>query len=484
MKWIRSFLCLLLLPLGPLSPSSEAAADGPGTGELFRSPTGPPRVPEYPHGFQETTVFSALTMPTVVTFAKDGRVFVGEKSGLIKVFDGLNDPTPDVFADLRPNVHDYWDRGLLGLALDPGFPSKPYVYVLYTLDAPIGQTPPVYFDDCPDPLGDGCLVGARLSRLEANGNIWTGVEQVLIEGWCQQFPSHSIGTLAFGPDGALYVGGGDGGSFITVDYGQLGTPPNACGDPIGSNPPFTAEGGALRSQDLRTSADHTGFNGAILRVDPATGDALPDNPLYGGAVADDDRVIAYGLRNPYRFTVRPGTDQVWIGDVGWDHWEEIDRLGDANDSVVENFGWPCYEGVGPQPGYNAANLDICEALYNDEGAVTAPTFTYHHQAHVVPNDGCPVGSSVVSAIAFYRGGDYPRRLRGALFFADLSRGCLWVMPPGVNGEPDPSRRRLFASGVSLVDLKAGPAGDLFYVDIYGGKIRRIQYVGVPPGRRN
>jgi glucose/arabinose dehydrogenase len=84
-----------------------------------------------PAGFQEVVAFSGLTHPTQIEFARDGRVFVAEKSGLIKVFDGLDDPTPSVFADLRTQVHNFWDRGLLGLALHPSFPARPYVYALY-----------------------------------------------------------------------------------------------------------------------------------------------------------------------------------------------------------------------------------------------------------------------------------------------------------------------------------------------------------------
>ena len=131
-----------------------------------------------PAGFQETTVFSGLTNPTVVRFASDGRVFVAEKRGVIKVFDSLTDPTPDVFADLNVNVHNFWDRGLLGMALAPNFPADPYVYVLYTYDHVLGSTAPaprwgtpgVYSDPCPTPPGataDGCVVSGRLSRLQA-----------------------------------------------------------------------------------------------------------------------------------------------------------------------------------------------------------------------------------------------------------------------------------------------------------------------------
>ena len=84
--------------------------------------TPPPRIPG---GFSESVAFRGLTQPTAMRFAPDGRVFVAEKSGLIKVFDGLGDTTPTVFADLRTEVHNFWDRGLLGLALDPQFPAAP-----------------------------------------------------------------------------------------------------------------------------------------------------------------------------------------------------------------------------------------------------------------------------------------------------------------------------------------------------------------------
>src|SRR5215204_2289098 len=93
-------------------------------------------------GFQESTVFSGLTNPTALRFSPDGRIFVAEKSGLIKVFDSLTDSSPTVFADLRTNVYNFWDRGLLGLALHPNFPATPYIYVLYTYDGVIGGTAP------------------------------------------------------------------------------------------------------------------------------------------------------------------------------------------------------------------------------------------------------------------------------------------------------------------------------------------------------
>ena len=184
-----------------------------------------------PAGFAESIVFSGLTNPTAVRFAKDGRVFVAEKRGVIKVFTSLTDTTPDVFADLNANVYNFWDRGLLGMTLAPNFPTDPYVYVLYTYDHELGSTAAaprwgtqgVYSDPCPTPpgaTGDGCLASGRLSRLQAAGNFMTGNEQVLVEDWCQQYPSHSIGTVDFGEDGKLYASGGDGASFNFADWGR------------------------------------------------------------------------------------------------------------------------------------------------------------------------------------------------------------------------------------------------------------------------
>jgi glucose/arabinose dehydrogenase/PKD repeat protein len=453
--------------------------------------TPPAAAVSLPTGFQEQIVFSGLTEPTALRFAPDGRVFVAEKSGVIKVFDNLSDTTPTVFADLRTQVHNYWDRGLLDVALAPGFPTDPWVYVLYTFDAGIGGTAPRWgsvggtSDDCPTPPGptaDGCVVAGRLSRLQASGNTMTGAEQVLIEDWCQQYPSHSIGSLAFGADGALYVSGGDGASFNFVDYGQDGAPVNPCGDPPGgvggAMAPPTAEGGALRSQDARTTSDPVGVNGAILRVDPATGAGLPDNPMSSSSDPNARRIVGYGLRNPFRMTTRPGTNEVWIGDVGWGEWEEIDRLVSPTAAPVDNFGWPCYEGDGRQSAYDAVNLAVCEDLYAaGTGAVVAPYFRYHHNELVLPNDVCPKGGSSVAgtSFAFASGGSYPAEYRGALFFADYSRRCIWAIPTGANGLPDISKRRTFVGGAAQpVDLEIGPGGDLFYVDL-GGTVRRIRY---------
>jgi PKD repeat protein/glucose/arabinose dehydrogenase len=453
----------------------------------------PAEAVQLPAGFAEQVVFSGLTEPTELEFAPDGRVFVAEKRGQIKVFDDLADPTATLFADLSANVHNQWDRGLLGMALPADFgPANPWVYVLYAYDAPPGQTAPFYQDNCSGVSGGAnggnCVITGRLSKLQAAGNVMTGSEQVLVHDWCQQFPSHSIGDLEFGTDGLLYVTGGDGASFNGVDYGQFGSPINPCGDPPGgSMSPPGAAGGALRSQDLRTAGDPVTLDGALLRLDPVTGQGAPGNPLIGSSDANARRILAEGLRNPFRLTMRPGTNEAWISETGWSTWEEVNRYQPADPiTTVTNFGWPCYEGSPGQAGYNAANLSICENLYAEgTGAVTAPYVAWNHANTLVTGEACPTGSSSSTGIAFYPtgGGPYPAAYNGAVFFADYSRDCIWAMLPSTpGGLPTPGNVVTFGSAAANpVDLELGPGNELYYVDL-AGTVRRIRYYpgNLPP----
>jgi PKD repeat protein len=229
---------------------------------------------------------------------------------------------------------------------------------------------------------------------------------------------------------------------------------------------------------LRTSGDWVNLNGAILRVDPATGDAVPGNPYYGSAETNASRIIAYGLRNPFRISVRPGTNEVWIGNVGFKAWEEINRISDPTDGAAENFGWPCYEGTARQADFEAANLDICKNLYASANAVKAPYFAYEHNSPVLAGETCPVTGASITGPTFYEGGPYPDRYDGALIFGDYVRSCIWVIPEGANGLPDPAKIQSFVTGAANpVDLEIGPGGDLFYVDFLGGAIDRVQYFG-------
>ena len=378
-------------------------------------------------GFEDVAVATGLTQPTVVKFAANGKMFVGQKDGRIFVYDSVDDTSATLFADLRTQVMNFWDRGLLGLAVDPNYPATPHVFVLYTWDVDsLSGTAPRWNDACADATGNGCVVYARLSRLTDMGSSGptTSSEQVLLAGWGNQFPSHTIGSLNFGPDGALYLSSGEGANFNAEDWGQWGG--NPLGDPPGgSMSPPSARGGALRSQSLRRPAgDPILLNGTILRVDKTNGAHLPDNPLASNPNANAKRIIASGLRNPFRFTIHPTTGELWVGDVGWGTWEEINRL--ARAAPVENFGWPCWEGSPRQGGYDSANLTICEDLYNTSLHV-APHYAYNHANQVVPGETCTTGSSSITGLAIYNTGSYPTDYQGALFFADYTRRCIWVM---------------------------------------------------------
>lgn len=424
--------------------------------------------------FSQNAVWTGLTNPTAIEFAVDGRVFIAEKSGIIKQFDSLTDTTPTIVADFRTNVHNFWDRGLLGLALDPQFTTgRPFIYILYTHDADIGGTAPKWGTTTSisdsggsSPTGTGVNVSGRLSKFTVGANnTIVGGETVLIEDWANQFPSHTIGDLDFGPDGALYASSGDGASFNTTDYGQLG------GNPF--NDP-TNEGGALRSQDVRTTGDPTSLDGSIIRIHPDTGAAASGNPVNSND-ANRNRIIAFGLRNPFRFAFRPGTSEMWIADVGWNAFEELNRLDTSGLTSQPNFGWPAYEGPNRQSGYDALNLPLLESLYTaGAGAVVTPFFAYSHSAKVVANSNEPTGGSSITGVAFYERGNYPAAFDGAVFFTDYSRRQIYVMHLGPDGQPNVNSRQIFlAPPQGAVQLKTGPGGDLFYIDLVGGRVVRV-----------
>lgn len=450
--------------------------------------------PALPTGFQDTIAFGELEQPTTFRFSPDGRLFVAEKPGRIEVYEGLGDTEPELFADLSAEVYSHGDRGLLGLVLDPEFPAKPYVYALYTYNHILGDSNPQpkwvnegESGECKGNGADDCLVSGRLVRLEADPtqnhalpSAAAPQEAVLAEGWCQQFSSHSVGDLEFGPEGALYVSGGDGASFENADFGQLGTPPNPCGDPSG-------KGGALRSQNLEN------LSGKILRVDPATGVAWSDNPLASSPSQTTRKIVAYGFRNPFRFTIDPSTGEIYTGNVGSSEMEEIDRF-PAPPLTTYNSGWPCYEGPVRQYLFEAVDLQICNDLYNAEpGSTAKPFFYYSHGQSVVPEDECPLEyGSAISGLSFYEGSNFPPQYKGALFFGDSVRGCVWVMFPGADGRPDPRTAERFMREAHIypgVEIREGPDGDLYYADLFGdeesgaGAIHRISYsLGAPTAR--
>ena len=139
--WLASILAaasVVVAPVAHLVQPATASADGSFADAHFT----------------ETTVFSSLASPITVRFASDGRAFVAEKRGIIKAYDSVDDASATQVLDIRTVVHDFWDRGLMSIALDPDFLSgRPYIYVFYVYDAPPGQTAPFWDDDLPQPAG-------------------------------------------------------------------------------------------------------------------------------------------------------------------------------------------------------------------------------------------------------------------------------------------------------------------------------------------
>jgi hypothetical protein len=299
------------------------------------------------------------------------------------------------------------------------------------------------------------------------------------------------------------MSGGEGASWGSIDFGQLG---NYCDDP-------EFEGGSLRAQDLRTPAtpgDPTDYGGSIIRVDRETGAPLPNNPLslepvFGAGVEDvaAQRILADGLRNPYRFTIQPGTGEIYLGDVGQDLWEEVNHFPPppATGVGLTNFGWPCFEGAREgnlkMPRWEAAEGEIhkplCETLYANPSQVSAPLFAYPHanapgyDGRLFEGDACdPDPGSAIAGITFYdltgvpAEAALPAGFDGALFFADAARGCVWTMREGLTGAPDPATVANFAvrGGSEVftpVDIVEGADGSLFVPNFYGDSIVQIRY---------
>ena len=453
-------------------------------------------------GFSDVTVFTGFTEPSKVQFAADGRVFVAEKGGLIKVFSSLSATTPTIYADLRSEVDDYWDRGLLGFALSPNFVNDHTFYVQYGYDhnpvADLSGNPCQRADPVErrvsralparPPTAARSWAASRSSPIApAPGtSLRPANETMLVQGWCQQYPSHSNDDLWIGPDGLLYSTAGDGASFDGPDYGQLGgttapvvTPVNPCGDPpsaAGTADTIpTAEGGSLRSQSIRRveGMGAAVLNGALLRMNPTTGYGVPANPFYtDDGNNNQSRILAFGLRNPFRFTFQPAKNLVWIGDVGDTTWEEIDRLPMAPTASNDDFGWPCREGAGAHPGW-PSGINTCTSLTD----AVDPFYTYNHGSLIADETNCPTANgSSISGLAFYTGTAYPAAYQGALFFGDHTRSCIWAMLPDANGNPNPATIKVIVNGgAQPVDIETGPNGDLFYVKYDAGELHRLTY---------
>lgn len=426
-----------------------------------------------PAGFSIDTVQAGLELPTSFAIVEGGRVFVAEKSGRVLTFvrlpDGSNSPT-EVVADLRDHVSQDGDRGMTGLAADPRFGDgsgdHDRLYVSYVLEqgrAAYEQAQQVQALDLGDwQQGDPPLAydaeGVILGR-ETGGQCLSASGPFPDDCLPLVGASHTVGDLLFDHEGNLLVGVGDGASFAAGLGGRAQ---------------------ALRAQDPRTLA------GKVLRIDPETGRGVPDNPYFGRSgwdAADPDdhgtsnasRVLAMGLRNPFRLSVRDD-GVIVIGEVGEADWEELNVVPhDHHRTEAPNFGWPCYEGQertpvpvssGAEPDPQTNPWDQCRVLWDRGGeAVSWPAHVYSHSA----------GGSVTGGV-FYTGQTYPQDYRGSYFFGDYAQDFLRTArmdDMGVLSDVEAFAPRGVPAGP--VKFAMGPDDRIWYLSIYDGSIRVIDY---------
>jgi glucose/arabinose dehydrogenase len=400
-SWLTACLRPAVSPASS-TPAAPAATPAPPATSTFEptpfvpEATLPAPTPEIVTGqlprsgeFALEPVIAGLDRPLYLTHAGDGsgRLFVVEKPGVIRVLRG-SDAMPEPFLDIRDRVGSAAsEQGLLGLAFHPRFAENGLFYVNYT-DAS-GNTVVSRF--VADPSSDQAHLASEKILLRIN----------------QPYANHNGGQLAFGPDGFLYVGVGDGGS---------------AGDPLGAG------------QDLDTRL------GKILRLDVDGGDPYAPaagNPLLAGG-GPRAEVWASGLRNPWRFSFDRATGEMWIGDVGQNQYEEIDLQPAGLGGL--NYGWNAMEGLHAyQGGYR-------------EG-MTLPVWEYDH------SQGCSVTGGYV-----YRG-QALTALRGVYLFGDYCSGLVWALartPEGGWGSVE-----LLASGLRLASFGEDEAGELYLVDLAG-----------------
>jgi glucose/arabinose dehydrogenase len=372
-------------------PTTTPSVALPPVATETASPVPAEAVTDFPNSdaYQWEAVASGLDRPLDIQSARDGtgRLFIVEQGGVIRILqNGAMLETP--FLDISERITDKGnEQGLLGLAFHPDFKNNGIFYVNYT-------------------EGSGDTVIARFS---AQGDIADPNSEARLLGVKQPFPNHNGGGLAFGPDGYLYIGLGDGGSG---------------GDPQGNG------------QSLDT------LLGKILRIDVNSGDpyAIPaDNPF-------GNEILHYGLRNPWRFSFDSLTGDLWIGDVGQGSWEEIDYLPAGTPGGV-NFGWNVFEGMHEYTtGVQLDNLRM-------------PLFEYSH------SEGCSVTGGYV-----YRG-SMPE-WQGVYFYADFCSGTVWgvLQTEDMNGETFNSTV-LFQTGAQITSFGVDEAGEIYFADRSGNILR-------------
>ena len=464
---------------------------------------------ELPAGFQAVPVPATLHTPTGFVFASNGTMFVIEQRGTVRVHDGTTQQAVP-FINLAAEVNKDGDRGLLGIALHPGFvpdggPTS-WVYFQYTVSPVPGQDMGYNEDDrysfsrltryravtngtdiVADPASRQVLLGHKL----ANGVVPDGIAS------CHN--SHASGAMAFADDGSLLVTNGDGAHY---DFRDTGDADPACFasfvHPItGQHGPMKdyENSGAFRAQDLRS------LSGKLLRINPENGQGYASNPYYDGNLASNaSRIWALGLRNPYRFALKPETgagdpslgdpNTIYLGDVGWNTWEETDVVRGG-----ENFGWPCFEGMGKQPGYqdfergpDPRQRPDCDII--PPQLYTRPLLTWHHSnagalqppGFYFDDDGNPLPGftgSTSTGGAFYAGGTYPAQYQGRYFFGDYAESWIRTIETDANDQLVAVRDFALNADGPVAFQRHPLTGDIYYLAIFSATLYRIQYTGAP-----
>jgi glucose/arabinose dehydrogenase len=412
---------------------------------------------------------AAFVTPTALAFLPDGRLLVAEQRGrVVMVANGQELPTPVWQGEAE--VLAAVDHGLLGVAVDPAFNTNRRIYFLYTVDPDS------------DGVDDNAYGFGRLVRyqLTTDNVVEPSTRTILMGAVWSSGPvcaaSHTIGALRWGADGTLLVAVGDGAEFTGVDTG-------------GRDPAMFGPGRTDSSEDIGAyRAQFPGsLDGKILRLDPATGHGLPSNPFFdGNPESARSRVWTYGLRNPFRFALRPGTGArdaslgrpgtLYLGDVGWVTWEEID----VADSAGMNFGWPCNEGLDPNGGYRNApppSHSDCSSMgtAGNPAFASPPIAAWNHDdpARSVPPGG--TGNCLVAGV-FYDGARYPAAYRNRLFLGDFIES--WIRVLTTDARDQLVQVEDFAAGADgPVDFALDPiTRDVCYVALLGNDVRRIRYV--------
>jgi glucose/arabinose dehydrogenase len=388
--------------------------------------------PNAPPGFAVSTLVSlrdGLYQPTAFAFLPDGvnRILIAEKSGLLKLFaKGVVYGRPVL--DLRVEVNEFVDRGLVGLAVDPNYMQNGYIYLAYVYDAP-DQTP-----DSEEPR-NGRIVRYTMERTTVG---WGNVARknsavVLLDDFKSDTQNHAVGTLRFASDGLTPV------LFASFGDGALSAVPSEL---------------SLRAQSLDN------VQGKLLRIN-TDGTGVKTNPFYDSANPRSarSRIWAYGFRNPFRFGLQPGTNTPYVGDVGWNTYETLSRA-----NAGDNFGWPCVEGPQARPEFQSN--PICKSL---------KTVARYQEAYT--HDG---NNASITGGAFVVGQNFPEAMRGNFIFGDYSKQFL--RRAVVNAQGKVTNIETFSRGMSdggaigeAVDIQFGPDGALYVLSIYSHGLERYSY---------